>query len=127
MNHFVRHMVDKDCIDTEFQCTAEADAPCRTACQCVVRTDYNEVCLCENPVLVDLGYCNPLEYLQDAPDEVFAGKRQSARTGWSPITLQWEGDYYTWDYDDGETAENKPSRCEHGGDPAKCTVGYDES
>ena len=34
----------------------------------------------------------------DAPDECFAGTRQSARTGWSPITTLWQGDYYTWDY-----------------------------
>ncbi len=97
-HHFVRHMVDSDVIRTEFRCDAPEMASCRAFCQCVRNGSEYEYCSCDEPVLADVGYCNILAFLQDAPDECFNGTKQSARTGWSPITLAWEGDYFSWDY-----------------------------
>jgi len=91
-------MVDKDVVATEFKCTAENGAPCRIHCRCLREETSREVCECDQPEMVDIGYCNPLEYLSDAPDECFRGERQTTRAGWCPIVLEWEGGYYSWDF-----------------------------
>lgn len=100
-DHFVRHMVEADVIRTEYRCEAQEGAACHAVCQCLKDSQY---CQCEEPVMVDLGHCNALLFLNDAPDECFGGERQPTRGGWSPIDLTWEGDYFSWDYSetDGE-------------------------
>jgi ferredoxin-thioredoxin reductase catalytic subunit len=103
MNHFVRHMLDRDTVHTEFQCTAPEGAPCRTACK-TCWNEQREACMCESlerePDMGDVGHCHILVWLQeDAPDECFNGEYQPVRgPSWQPITPEWTGDHYEWDY-----------------------------
>jgi hypothetical protein len=105
-HHFVQHFLrDGDYVQTQFSCTAPEGAKCRTACK-TCYDEHREVCECETlddertPNLVDFGYCLQIIWLsEDAPEERYNGERQPVRgPDPQPITLEWEGDYYLWDY-----------------------------
>lgn len=102
--HFVQHFLrDSDSVQTEFSCTAPEGAPCRMFCKTCM-DEQLEACQCEyddfrTPNMVDMGSCNYLNWLEDAPEEVYNGNRQPVRgPDPQPITLEWTGDYFCWDY-----------------------------
>lgn len=83
-------------IRARFACDAAEGAPCRMECP-----DGCEVWPCEHG-LVDSGQCLELEWLaDDYLMELYDGKPHEPCSG--PITIEWQGDYYTWRYADEET------------------------
>lgn len=105
-DHAVRHIVRPgDYVRTEYRCTAPEDAPCRSFCQ-TCWDESQERCVCDDndrkPVITSGHPCNYLGWLEnDAPEECYEGDEQPVRgPDWQPISLEWEGDYYTWRYRD---------------------------
>jgi len=99
MTHYVRHLLRPgDYVSTEFKCDAPKGARCRMACKyCIGR----EMCICGEPDLQDMGECLVLLWFtEDAPEECFSGKDGEPVRGpdWQPITPEWHGGGYEWDY-----------------------------
>jgi len=70
-------------------CTAGPGAPCHMVCD-----SCEESCMCDEPVLRDLGECNSSLFLNDADDLMEIGQGVAHL----PIDLKWEGDYYSWSF-----------------------------
>lgn len=102
-DHYVRHMLRPgDYVLTEFECRAPFGARCRQACdqiscreQCICESEYNR-----GPDLQDQGECLIVAWLKmDAPEESYNGESVPVRgPDWQPITPEWNGDSWEWDY-----------------------------
>lgn len=90
-----------DYVATQFECRAPVGARCRMACG---RCTNLEQCICESsgrtPDLTDQGECLIVAWLtHDAPEECYNGEPAPVRgPGWQPITPEWNGDSWDWDY-----------------------------
>lgn len=106
-DHQVRHILrGGDSVCTEYRCVASEGAPCRVAClRCWKAGEEQCRCEAEEPIRVpemgDIGSCMVLTWLsEDAPEECFNGEEATEvrGPGWQPITPEWNGDNYEWDY-----------------------------
>lgn len=105
-HHFVQHFLDPGYgVNTEFTCTAPEGAVCRVACQ-TCYDEQREVCECEyidpprKSNIIDQGCCLMITWLnEDSPEECYNGERAPVRGPEpQPITPEWTGDNYDWDY-----------------------------
>lgn len=104
-DHFVRHILTSgDTVKAEFECRAEVGASCRSACDCYDK-EYE---MCESPGAgddkhprTDRGECLQLVFITEGdPDYSYDGPdRPVCGPDWQPITLEWQGEYFTWDYE----------------------------
>jgi hypothetical protein len=95
-----------DYVRTEYQCRAAEEAPCRTVCKTCIVDEAREQCDCEyldqprEPILIHGEPCHYVAWFEnDAPEECYNGEESPVRgPDWQPITPEWNGDAYEWDY-----------------------------
>lgn len=104
--HFVQHQLKAgDWVRTKFKCEGPETALCKTICQ----TCWNECrdsCECagedppREPVLKTGESCQLVEWLEESPEEAYAGPEDLPVRGpdWQPIIISWNGDCYEWKY-----------------------------
>ena len=103
IDHYVRHLIRSgDHVRTEYECRAPEGAACRLACDSCIRAQY-EQCECgSRDGWTDQGQCMQMPWLtEDAPEECYDGDEQPVRgPGWQAIILEWNGDNYSWHYEE---------------------------
>lgn len=103
-DHFVRHMLQSDGygVATEFMCKAAFGAFCRLLCDRCNRLQREQCeCMSEDlsPDMQDQGECLLLVWFEQTPDELYNGEPTPVRgPDWQPITPEWNGDTWEWDY-----------------------------
>ena len=82
------------------RCTAAEGADCRKVCSAGC-----ESWPCDSShELTDNGSCNAVEWVNQALlEESYSGGHESLHDG--PVTVQWEGDYWSWDYAKSESLD----------------------
>lgn len=85
------------------KCDAPVGAPCRLWCLHDCETAHDDHELYHH--LVDQGCCVQIDgWFDDDPFDAYTGVEAPLRSG--PVVLVWEGDYFTWRYDEGEGAQS---------------------
>lgn len=102
-DHYVRHMLSNgDTVRTQFECRAPEDGRCRSVCKKC--QSFAHSCDCRpfaEPILVTGEPCGVLPFLEEESEYCYGGDDdEPVRAGWNPISLDWDGDGYTWHYDE---------------------------
>lgn len=118
-NHFIQFLLESgDHPREKFTCEAGEHAECRRYCA-TCESESRERCECEyygvfydqgnllsegrDPVY-RYGSCNYLNWMDDAPGELYQGDRMPVRgPDPQPVTFHWEGGYFTWRYAEAST------------------------
>ena len=105
-DHFIHPYLADGLLIVEWHCEAGENADCRNHCDergCRERCQsYDEHRPTWVPNFNGGGgppYCHYRVWMDEGTwDELYQGPETDVRPG--PVTFQWEGDYYTWRYDE---------------------------
>jgi len=102
-DHYVRHLLSPgDTVRTHFECRAPLDGHCRSVCtKCGCFARYCDCRSFAEPIVKTGEPYGILPFLEEEPEYTYDGEETPVRgPSWHPISLSWDGDGYTWHYDE---------------------------